>query len=166
VTFQWTRSINSFGITDADEAAFEDLPNGDSLETGWFKKDGHMTAYEEIWRDVTEDGDFGDSNTSASSCAWILQSTDGRAFLGKIGHTFMGMRQGEDGSFAVRSEVYKPSRATWETAFESGQVQETPRAVEALRIESRLESESLMAKGEKIQVSSREYVIQGLYIPE
>jgi hypothetical protein len=156
VTFQWTRIIDSFGITDPDEAAFEELPNGDSLETGNFKKDGVLTAYEEVWRDVTgRDGE--------GSSAWILQSADGSTFLGKVADTYIGMQQEEPGSFAVRKEVYREAQRSWEVEFESGSVQEIPRAAAALEIEPQLVGRKLES-GKNVRVRNHEYIVRGLHI--
>lgn len=154
VTFQWTRIIDSFGSNQADEAAFSELPNGDDLETGTFAKDGIPTAYEEIWRDVTE-------TSAAESPAWILQSNDGLTFLGRIGRVFLGMRQGEDGSFGVRKEVIDDSKG-WEIVYETGPTQSIPRARDVLQEESTIVEATT---GGAAVVGGGRYAVRGLHSP-
>ncbi|KAF2798706.1 hypothetical protein K505DRAFT_392877 [Melanomma pulvis-pyrius CBS 109.77] len=150
LTFQWTRIIDSFKSTQADEAAFETLPNGDDLETGMFTKDGIPTAYEEVWRDVTED-------TTGDSYSWIIQSNDGSTFMGKVGNVFLWMRQDEKGSFAARKEIYDESKGDWEMVFESGPAACVPKVEQ---VQSRVRAGG--KAGEKVDVEKVEYVIRGL----
>lgn len=112
--FQWTRIIDSLGSTQTDEAAFTALPNGDDLETGTFLKDSTPLPYEEVWRDVTDEMAGIDNSPS-----WIVQSSDGCVFLGKIGCVYLAMSQDEKGRYAVRREVDNGARG-WTTVFESG----------------------------------------------
>ena len=156
MTFLWTRIIDSFGSTQADEAALAELPNGDDLETGIFVKDGTPTAYEEVWRDVTE-------TSAAENPAWILQSDDGLAFLGRIGTVFMGMRQGQDGSFGVRREVLDDVSKGWQIVFETGPTQSIPSAEEVLKEESLIVEASTEAT---VEVAGGKYAVRALHSPE
>ena len=112
-TFQWTRIIDSLGSTQTDEATFTSLPNGDDLESGIFVKDDQPTAYEEVWRDVTDD-------EAKRTPSWIVQSEDGSVIYGKVGSIFMGMRRDEQGRFEVRREDYDLSKQCWKPVFEGG----------------------------------------------
>ncbi|CZR62155.1 uncharacterized protein PAC_12052 [Phialocephala subalpina] len=124
-TYQWTRIIDSTGILDPDEAAWDwqKLGNGDAFESGIAKcplKNGALTSYEEIWRDVTRAGPTPNS--------WILQSADGRTFLSCIGATFLGMRSDPDGGFDVKRSEWDSKQKAWSIKFEGGHVAGIPGA--------------------------------------
>ena len=158
MTYRWTRIIDSFGSSQADEAAFTELPNGDDLEMGTFVKDGTPTAYEEVWRDITQD--FGNANDSA---AWILQSSDGLSFLGRIGGIYMGLHQGQDGTFAVRKEVYdEDAEGCWRNVYESGPTQHIPSARDVLQEESLIRGAAL---GDIVPTAGGKYAVRGLHSP-
>jgi len=130
VTYQWTRIIDSSGILDPDEAAWDwqKLGNGDAFESGVARcpsKNGALTSYEEIWRDVTRAGPI--------AYSWILQSADGRTFLGCIGGSFLGMRGNSDGSFAVRRNEWGAGQQAWSVKFEGGNVEGIPEVEAVLR---------------------------------
>jgi hypothetical protein len=115
-----------------------------------------LRSYEEVWRDMT-------GRDCEGSSAWILQSADGSTFLGKVADTYIGMRQEEPGSFVVRKEVYREAQRSWEVEFESGSVQEIPRAAAALEIESQLVGRKLES-GKSVRVRNHEYIVRGLHI--
>lgn len=157
MTFQWTRIIDSFGSCQADEAAFTALPDGDDLEYGTYNKDGVPTSYEEVWRDVTPQG------TDGEACAWICQSKDGLALVGKVSDHFIGMRQCEDGGFAVTLEVFDDSKGEWQTKFEAGMTKFIPKAAAVLEsgIETLVKTDG-SAAGDTVVISGIEYVIRGI----
>ncbi|KAI1851700.1 hypothetical protein JX265_010934 [Neoarthrinium moseri] len=151
LTCQWTRIIDSLGSTDPDEAAFSELPNGDSLEYGTFNKDGVPTSYEEVWRDVK-------ATVDSENWAWIIQSVDGSTFLGKLDNIFLGMKQQvKGGSFAVRKEEYDGASKEWKTTFADGDTDTIPRALDALKIEG-----GERVTGQTVVVNQGDYVIRGI----
>lgn len=159
MTFQWTRIIDSTGSSQADDAKFKTLPNGDDLEYGEFNQDGTSVPYEEVWRDVTNavsvDGD---------DCAWILQSVDGSTFLGKVGGIYMGMSRTEDGRFGVRKEVCDKTTGSWKIEFESGPVVDIPRAMDVIPSEPQLKTMATTPGDKGHALSGHEYVIRGIAI--
>lgn len=103
------------------------MGNGDAFEAGIAHcplKDGALTPYEEIWRDVTR--------TGPTASSWILQSADERAFLGCIGGTFLGMRKDAAGGFSVRREEWASEPGAWSTSFEDGDLATLPRVGDVL----------------------------------
>ncbi|EPE04122.1 neutral amino acid transporter [Ophiostoma piceae UAMH 11346] len=108
-TFCWTHIIDSLGLTVPDDAHFEKLPNGDDLEIGVTPaphKGGELTAYEEVWRDVTAVEDVASGKPTLS---WILQSIDGTVFIGKAGHVYLAIHKSSDeqgGLFSACREDY------------------------------------------------------------
>ncbi|KAF7563755.1 hypothetical protein G7046_g379 [Stylonectria norvegica] len=128
LTCRWTHIIDSLDLTEPDEAYFNKLPNGDDLEIGTTKcpfKDGAMTPYEEVWRDVTPSLESGDPS-------WIIQSSDGLTFVGKIGDVSVAIRKGSDGGFAVQKQQFSKSQPGWETSYTSEDFHELPRVSEIL----------------------------------
>lgn len=154
MTFQWTRIIDSFASSQADEAAFSTLENGDDLEYGEFNNEGTLVLYEEVWRDVTPEA-------KGNSLTWILQSLDGSVFLGKICNIFLAMQQKQDKSFSVRKEELRDG--AWVVSFESGLCHELPKAEQIVLLETSLEKKKKQA-GDMVQVGDSEYVIRGIEI--
>lgn len=67
---------------------FTTLPNGDDLETGSMpcaNRANAVTEYEEVWRKL--------SPRPGPKLAWILQSVEGKTFLGRIGGGYMALSQ-------------------------------------------------------------------------
>lgn len=155
-TFRWTHIIDSLGLIVPDEAYFEKLPNGDDLEIGTTAcphKNGAMTDYEEVWGDIT-------SKLSATELSWILQSKDGRAFLGKVGATYLAMEQATDGAFAVRREDREASGGDWGVSYSSGAVDGLPTAIQA--IEALEKGGQNWAEGQAVEIGAAEYVFRAV----
>ena len=155
-TFRGTRIIDSTGIHDADEAYFEKLDNGDDLEigtTGCPHKNGAMTDYEEIWRDIT-------AKSSPTEPSWILQRKDGNAFFGKVGAIYLAIQQIPGGGFAVRREDREASSGKWSTSYETGDVHNLPSAAQAVEV---LETgDQVWAEGQTVALGGSEYVVKGI----
>lgn len=151
MTCQWTRIIDSLGSSDVDEAAFRTLPNGDDLEFGTFSMGGLPTAYEEIWRDVTQE-------QAGDGTSWILESSDGTAFLGKVGNVFLGMSQKEAASFVVWKEIL--NNGEWESVFHSGVVAGFPTATDT--VQAIVSAGQGRQAGKVINVKNAEFVLRGL----
>ncbi|KPM38682.1 hypothetical protein AK830_g7884 [Neonectria ditissima] len=153
LTCRWTHIIDSLDLTIPDEAHFIKLENGDDLEVGTTPcphKNGAMTAYEEVWRDIT-------APISSDDQSWILQSSHEATFIGKVGNIYLAIRKGSDGSFAARKEDFE---GDWTISFESGHVQELPRVKQVLE-EFEVEG-SDRAEGRKVKIASTEYVVKAL----
>ncbi|KAK7413360.1 hypothetical protein QQX98_007737 [Neonectria punicea] len=154
LTCRWTHIIDSLGLTIPDEAHFIKMENGDDLEVGTTPcphRNGAMTAYEEVWRDVT-------APASLHEPSWILQSSDGASFVGKVGSVYLAIRKSSDGAFAARKETLENQH--WSVSFESGDVQTLPHVMQVLEeIEAQ---ERDWDVGQKVKVANVEYVIRGL----
>ncbi|SPO01219.1 uncharacterized protein DNG_03966 [Cephalotrichum gorgonifer] len=155
-TFRWTHIIDSLNLTIPDEAYFEKLPNGDDLEIGTTPcpfKDGALTDYEEVWRDITV-------KSSAEELSWILQSDDGSAFIGKVGTIYLAIRKVGDGGFAARREDRDTSGSDWNVSYESGSVGSLPGAREA--IECLETGDQKWAEGQEVEIRGVTYAFRGV----
>ncbi|CVK98832.1 uncharacterized protein FMAN_08414 [Fusarium mangiferae] len=127
-TYRWTHIIDSLDLTVPDEAYFNKLSNGDDIEIGSTPcphKDGAVTEYEEVWRDITP------KPLNASS--WILQSQDGMTFVGKVGNVYLAIKKGADGSFLARKDTLNFSSNSWENVFRFDNASVLPRADDAIK---------------------------------
>ncbi|VUC24629.1 unnamed protein product [Clonostachys rosea] len=152
LTFRWTHIIDSLDLTVPDDAHFEKLPNGDDLEIGSTPcphKGGALTAYEEVWRDIT-------SRKEPDISSWILQSADGTTFIGRVGTIYLAIRKSETGDFCARREDLSSSSQDWEVTFESGKVEVLPRASSALQEVSA----TRRAEHETLQLDNIDYVVK------
>ncbi|KAG9234310.1 hypothetical protein BJ875DRAFT_17448 [Amylocarpus encephaloides] len=154
-SYQWTRIIDSSGVLDPDKATWdwEELGNGDALEAGIAhcpSRDGALTPYEEVWRDVTHPG--------PTSYSWILQSVDGTTFLGSVGGTFLGMKSYQDGGFAVRRNEWDPDKRAWDTRFDGGKVAAIPKVDDVA--ESILTAMENRRVDTSITIADVEYVVR------
>ena len=152
MTFQWTRIIDSTGSKQVDEASFAEMTNGDDLEFGNFSLDGILKPYEEVWRDITPPAE-------PNSLAWILQSTCGTNFIGKIGRIFIGMQQSLNGTFAARKEELDESIRV--VSFDSEPSGHFFDQVNIPLLESELRSRKCTA-GCQVDVSGCQYIVRGL----
>lgn len=137
-----------------DEAYFVKMENGDDLEIGSTPcppKDGAVTAYEEVWRDITAKMQSGDQS-------WILQSSDGTTFIGKVGSIYLAIKKGVDGTFSARKEELD---GAWRVSFESeGQsLPQVTQVLKAFEVEGRD-----WAVGEKAIIAGIEYEVRGFSI--
>lgn len=155
-TFRWTHIIDSLDLTVPDDAHFEKLPNGDDLEIGTTPaphKGGELTDYEEVWRDVTQ-------KATPDELSWILQSSDGTAFAGKVGSIYLTIHKASDGTFAARRQERGESGQAWKTSYESGNLSGLPTASQAIEI---LEApDATWTEGQTVKVGDTEYVFRGV----
>ncbi|KIW11204.1 hypothetical protein PV08_10504 [Exophiala spinifera] len=122
LTCQWTHWIDSRGYTEPDVGSFKPgSEDTDSVETGSMvnPETNQLTPYEEVWRTLSA------SSTEIFAYAWILRSTDGRTFLGRVGGDFLGLKGGEEGpvgmeGFCARREKWDQGRDSWTTQYEAG----------------------------------------------
>lgn len=153
VTCRWTHIIDSLGFTDPDEASFTKLSNGDELEVGETKcphKNDAMTAYEEVWRDVT-------AHENLSEPSWILRSKEGNTFIGRVGNLCQGNSKGSHG-FSARREDFEGS-GEWKASFEEGDTSSIPRVVDVLQ---ELKTKSNWSVGDNITIGGLEFSITAL----
>ena len=108
-----------------------------------------MTDYQEIWRDIT-------ATTAKSSPSWILQSSDGSAFIGKVGAIYLAIQQ-VPGGFAVRRQDREAGN--WVTSYESGDVGGLPVAAEA--VEALETGDRTWAEGQTVSLGATEYIFRG-----
>jgi hypothetical protein len=120
VKCRWIKIIDSLGPSQPDEGSFITLPNGDSLETGSMpcpEKGGAVTEYEEVWRKLEP--------REGVKHAWILQSVDGKTFLGRIGGEHIALREGKGSTFGARWEQWDVNNG-WSVKYEIGDVEGVP----------------------------------------
>jgi hypothetical protein len=116
VKCRWIHIIDSTGQSSPDEGSFTTLPNGDDLEIGSMPcpgRGGAVTDYEEIWRTLPP--------RSGVPWGWIMQSSDGKTFISKIGGGFIAMRQGIK-AFGVRCEEWDEEVKEWRSKYAVGNV--------------------------------------------
>lgn len=78
-----------------------------------------MTPYEEVWRTLPA------SSPDIFSTAWILRTTDGKTFLGRVGGDFLALKGGNDGpggmvGFCARRQRWDAGEGNWKTLYEAG----------------------------------------------
>ncbi|KAJ4248417.1 hypothetical protein NW762_012754 [Fusarium torreyae] len=152
-TYRWTHIIDSLDLTVPDEAYFNKLSNGDDIEIGSTPcphKDGAVTDYEEVWRDIT-------SNPLKTS-SWILQSQDGSTFIGRVGDVYFAIRKDADGSFSARKSTPKSSSDTWESLFESNTASVLPRADDAIKAVEAVRQG--LDRGSSVQIGDIEFIVR------
>ncbi|EXF75779.1 hypothetical protein CFIO01_11568 [Colletotrichum fioriniae PJ7] len=155
-TFRWTHIIDSLNLTVPDDAHFEKLPNGDDLEIGTTPcphKNGVPTDYKEVWRDVTRRG-------ADKTPSWIIQSTDGRTFIGKVGVIYLAIHKASDVEFAARREDYKPQHGIWECTFESQNEGKMPKASAVVALIDKKAQKSV--DGDLISIDGVDFVFRGV----
>jgi hypothetical protein len=151
VKCRWIKLIDSLGPSDPDEATFTKLPNGDYLETGSMPSPDHndaVTEFEEVWRrGVLVPG---------SECAWIIQSVDGKTFLGRVGGSYLVLSEGKGGVFNARREEWDEQDG-WRINYAIGNVEGLPRLAS---IGDQINSESSWSIGEKVVVLGNDYIVR------
>ncbi|KAK7416657.1 hypothetical protein QQZ08_011923 [Neonectria magnoliae] len=153
-TCRWTHIIDSLGFTDPDEASFTKLPNGDELEVGETKcphKNDAMTPYEEVWRDVT-------AHDKPEEPSWILRSSEGNTFIGRVGNIYQANTKGGNG-FAARREDFVQGTGEWDISFDSGNSGAIPRVCAVLK---ELKQKPVWSVGEKVAIEGQEFSIIAL----
>ncbi|KAH6987152.1 hypothetical protein EDB80DRAFT_731432 [Ilyonectria destructans] len=150
-TCRWTHIIDSLGFTDPDEASFTKLPNGDELEVGETKcphKNDAMTAYEEVWRDVT-------AHEKPEEPSWILRSSEGNTFIGRVGIIYQANSLDANG-FSARREDFVKDAGEWDISFAAGNAVSIPRVADVLK---ELSLKPKWSIGEKVTVSGHEFSV-------
>ncbi|KAH8173716.1 protein HRI1 domain-containing protein [Sarocladium implicatum] len=156
-TFRWTHIIDSLDLTVPDVAHFEKLPNGDDLEIGVTPaphKNGEPTAYEEVWRDIT-------AKRTPTELSWILQSTDGTTFVGRVGAHYLAIKKTFSG-FAARREDrdISQNKDEWKTEFQSAEATALPSAAQAVAAVD-VAGQS-WAAGHTVDIAGTSFVFKGV----
>jgi hypothetical protein len=128
------------------------LPNGDTLETGTMPcphKNNIPTAYEEIWHTLPP--------LPGPPHAWILESVDGKSFLGRIAGGFLALGEGEEG-FGARREEWDAEGGRWRGRYSIGDVKDLF-SFEMLGREM-LDGEAGWRAGMEVGIGGREYVVR------
>jgi hypothetical protein len=78
-----------------------------------------LTEYEEVWRAVPI------TSRETFQYAWILESLDGKTFLGRVGGVFQAMMvdiddDGKQQHFSARRQLWKGDNEDWITKYEVG----------------------------------------------
>jgi hypothetical protein len=144
--------IDSLGPSDPDEGSFKTLPNGDDLETGSMpcpEKGGAVTEYEEVWRNLKP--------RAGVRWAWILQSADGKTFLGRIGGGYMALHEGEGKPFGARREEWDVGKG-WSVKYNIGEVDGVPSLAAVGR--EVFEGEETWRTGYNVEVLGQKYVVK------
>jgi hypothetical protein len=115
------------------------------------EKNNEVTEYEEVWRPL--------SPTTGPKRAWILQSGDGKIFLGRIGGSFMALSEGKAG-FGARKEEWDSSEGKWSVKYEIGDV-EGVSSFAGVGSEE-FDGEKDWKEGENVVVLGKEYVVRAL----
>jgi hypothetical protein len=151
VKCRWIKLIDSLGPSDPDEGSFTTLPNGDDLETGSMPHPdtGKVTEYEEVWRNLKP--------REGVAWAWILQSVDGKTFLGRIGGGYMALRQGEGKAFGARREEWDVDKG-WSVKYEIGVVGGMPSL--AAVGEDVFDGERGWIVGDNVEVLGEQFVVR------
>jgi len=117
---KFTHIVDSLGLTAPDEGDFQDLPNGDALETGTMPcphRNNAMTDYEEVWRPLPF--------PAGPQRAWVIQSVDdgGKTLAGQVGGLFLAVQERADGGFSARREEWTEEgwKGSWTVKYLIGQ---------------------------------------------
>lgn len=150
---RWIKTIDSLGPSEPDEGEFTKLPNGDYLETGsmpYAEKDGAVTEYEEVFREL--------ELLPGANRAWIIQSVDGKIFLGRVGGRYMALSGKEGTGFGARSEEWNEDEG-WKTKYAIGELGDVPSFAGIGG--GQITGEEAWKVGEKVEVLGDEYIVRG-----
>lgn len=151
VKCRWIKEIDSLGPSDPDEGEFTKLPNGDYFETGsmpYAEKGNAVTQYEEVFRELMP--------FPGPKHAWILQSMDGKTFLGRAAGRFMALSQNDGGGFSARSEEWNEQEG-WKTKYAIGNIDGVP----SLAGGPLIEGDWTWKVGAKVEIRGAGYVVRG-----
>lgn len=80
--------------------------------------DGKVSSYEEVWREHTV--------PASGTTSWILQSSDNKTFLGKIGGYYLALGEREVGGFSVLREDLGAENGRWRAKYKVGSPETLP----------------------------------------
>jgi hypothetical protein len=148
---RWIKTIDSLGPSEPDEGTFTPLPNGDDLETGSMpcaEKENAVTDYEEVWRKLVP--------RSGPKRGWILQSVEGKTFLGRVGGGYLALSDEQGHKFGARSEEWSPEKG-WRVKYAIGDVEGVPSFAGA---GSELLGEAAWKIGETVVAFGKDFVVR------
>jgi hypothetical protein len=156
VRCRWIKIIDSLGSSEPDEGTFTPLPNGDDLETGSMpcaEKGNAVMEYEEVWRKLAP-------RPGGPKRGWILQSVEGKTFLGRIGGGYIALSEEAGRRFGARSEEWSVEGG-WRVKYALGDVESVPSLADTGSNEL-LDGEGDWKIGETVVVFDKEYVVGAL----
>lgn len=92
-----------------------------------------------------------------SETGWILQSKDGKTFLGRIGGGYMAMREGEGRTFGARREEWDVNDG-WSVKYKLGDVEGVPSMAAVGR--EMFDGEEGWKVGHSVEVLAEQYVVR------
>lgn len=155
---RFTHSIDSRGFYGTDQGEFSKLPNGDDLEIGSMPAPhlgGKIVPYEEIWHEFPA--------PPPGSVSWILESSDGKTFMGKIGGDFIALAEKSSGveGFAAVKEQTDSATKNWSTVYSTGPSESLQRMS---KISGSLKGEREWAKDTIVDVDGVNFIVRAVEI--
>jgi hypothetical protein len=118
-------------------------------------RNGAITPYEEVWREL--------SPLPGPRWAWILQSSghDGKMFLARIGGGYLALCEGRE-TFGARREVWdSKGEGEWVARYALGDVSALP-SLKGLG--EMVDGEEAWSVGDEVSVGGRKFVVRAYEI--
>ena len=113
------------------------------------EKDNAMTDYEEVWRKLAP--------RPGPKHGWILQSVEGKTFLGRIGGGYLALSEEHGHKFGARSEEWSPEDG-WRVKYAIGDVEGVPSFAGAAS--EHLEGEVSWKVGETVVAFGKGFIVR------
>jgi hypothetical protein len=127
---------------------------GDFLEFGTTscpRLNGEQAPFEEIWREHP--------NLSTGKPSWVIQSRDGKVFLGRTGGFYMAMKELDDNHFAAVREDLVVETSTWAIKYTFGEVCGLPRLSDR---SNPFHEEQRWYAGKAIVIQGADYIVRSI----
>ncbi len=108
-----------------------------------------MTDYEEVWRKLVP--------RPGPKRGWILQSVEGKTFLGRVGGGYLALSNEQGHKFGARSEEWSPEKG-WRVKYAIGDVEGVPSFAGAGS--ELLEGEAAWKIGETVVAFGKDFVVR------
>jgi len=92
-----------------------------------------------------------------SACAWIIQSVDGKTFLGRVGGSYLALSEEKRGVFKARREEWDEQDG-WKIIYAIGSAEGLPRLAS---IGNQIKDEASWSIGERVVVLGSDYIVRG-----
>ena len=112
------------------------------------EKNDVVTVFEEVWRKV--------ALLPGPKRAWIVQSVDGKTFIGRIGGAYIALSE-KGGEFVARREEWDEQEG-WRINYAIGNVEGLPSPAS---IGDQFNGESSWKIGEKVVIVGSDYIVRG-----
>jgi hypothetical protein len=113
------------------------------------EKSNAITDYEEVWRKLVP--------RPGPKHAWILQSVEGKTFLGRISGTYMALSEEKGHKFGARSEEWNAKNG-WSVKYAVGDVENVPSF--AIAGSELLDGEAAWKIGDTVVILGKDYVVR------